>query len=469
MRKAGLLLKPFLIVLLTTSVCLNATSVAEVPHLISYQGRVLDDNGETVNNSYDIVFRIYAAAVGGSPLWTETHPSIKILDGLFTVSLGTYTAFGTLFDGSQFWLSVQLVGEGESSERIPLVMVPYAYRSEIADSAVNLGGEFVETTGDTMSGDLHFESGGGGSTEATVDLRSGYANLELRSDDTLTAKIWGQDYGGAYLYHGGNGNTRIEMDALYQGGLILLRDINEATQIRLDAGGDGNGSVSLPDNAIDDDEILNEPGIARDKDTWFIEIPDTLPTTCIYSTLRAPASGYIVAFGRGYMWMTGEQHGGVEVALTTVADGWPGNSHEIRMGVGREPNRGYDLVRRDAFSIERVWAVDSAEAITCYLRSRRTDLNADYVAIHNPSVLMMYFPTSYGTVSSWVSAEEAAGFDRARAFDIGDPQDPSSPTETVYQVDLRELELKALRKRIEAEAAERRLLEAQKRDQERRQ
>jgi hypothetical protein len=79
----------------------------------------------------------------------------------------------------------------------------------------------------------------------------------------------------------------------------------------------------------------------------------------------------------------------------------------------------------------------------------------------NPTITATYYPTSYGPVTTAVSAEELPQFQNV--IQISSESDELSKvqkTSTAYQADLRELELKATRTRLAAEEAERKLREA---------
>jgi len=52
----------------------------------TYQGR-LTDQGSPAKGSYDFVFYLYDAPVGGSLLGTETANGVVLLDGYFDVEL----------------------------------------------------------------------------------------------------------------------------------------------------------------------------------------------------------------------------------------------------------------------------------------------------------------------------------------------------------------------------------------------
>lgn len=119
------------------TIILIATSVyADVPSLISYQGRLTDLDGNPIDSAVSVTFSVYSDASGGSPLWSETHPAVVPSDGLFNVLLGSVSPItSSLFDGSTRYLAMQLGAGPESTPRIPMVSVSYAFRAINADTA----------------------------------------------------------------------------------------------------------------------------------------------------------------------------------------------------------------------------------------------------------------------------------------------------------------------------------------------
>jgi hypothetical protein len=100
-----------------------AASASIVSSTISYQGRLLDSDGNPVEGTRVLTFRLYTAVLGGSPLWSQTG-SVLVDDGLFTAYLDVDPA---LFDGRALWLGVQVQGDAqELSPRQPLLPAPYA-------------------------------------------------------------------------------------------------------------------------------------------------------------------------------------------------------------------------------------------------------------------------------------------------------------------------------------------------------
>ena len=98
---------------------------AEVPQLVNYQGKIIDDNGLPINSTVNITFRIYSSETLGDIVWQETQ-NVVITDGVFNVLLGSVTAFSdTLFNEIERYLTIQIQGEDEIADRSRLVSTPY--------------------------------------------------------------------------------------------------------------------------------------------------------------------------------------------------------------------------------------------------------------------------------------------------------------------------------------------------------
>lgn len=114
--------------LIMAAMSLASVAFAAVPHLINYQGKLMDSSGNPVpDDTYSITFGIYDAATGGSKLWEETQ-SVAVATGVFGVLLPIDLPFDV-----DYWLE-RAVG-GETIGRIRMVSVGYSYRAENADAA----------------------------------------------------------------------------------------------------------------------------------------------------------------------------------------------------------------------------------------------------------------------------------------------------------------------------------------------
>jgi hypothetical protein len=107
---------------------------AEIPHKISYQGKLTDSaNGEPEGGNHSMVFRIYDDPDAGSILWFESQTVSADSAGVFSAILGSITPVDITFDGP-VWLEVEVGGEILSPRR-EIVSVPFALLAEEADSS----------------------------------------------------------------------------------------------------------------------------------------------------------------------------------------------------------------------------------------------------------------------------------------------------------------------------------------------
>ena len=116
------------------------TAAAVVPRLVSYSGRVLDEQGKPHLGIAGVTFSIYKDQYEGSPLWLETQNVTADSKGNYIVQLGATKPAGLPLElfasGEARWLGVRVNG-GEEQARVLLLSVPYALK---AADAQTLGG-----------------------------------------------------------------------------------------------------------------------------------------------------------------------------------------------------------------------------------------------------------------------------------------------------------------------------------------
>ena len=123
---------------------------ANPPERMTYQGFLVDGNGAALGNSapanYDVVFRIYNAKSGGTPIWSEQQ-TVTVDKGYFSVLLGEgsqvnsedYGSLSTAFVGadvSDRFIGLTMSGLGggnvEIAPRLRLVTSPYSFTASQA-------------------------------------------------------------------------------------------------------------------------------------------------------------------------------------------------------------------------------------------------------------------------------------------------------------------------------------------------
>lgn len=93
---------------------------------LSIQGSLKKNNGQTVDDgAYSLTFKLYTAATGGTAIWTENHPDVNVVGGVYAVELGTVTPLTPAFD-VPYWLGVTIGVGLELQPRTALTPAPYA-------------------------------------------------------------------------------------------------------------------------------------------------------------------------------------------------------------------------------------------------------------------------------------------------------------------------------------------------------
>jgi len=93
---------------------------------LSIQGVARDNSGQSLSNgSYGFAFRLYNVETGGSSVWTENQ-TLEVLNGVFSVILGEVNTMSGIDFDAQYWLSVEIDGNGELVPRTRLIVSPYA-------------------------------------------------------------------------------------------------------------------------------------------------------------------------------------------------------------------------------------------------------------------------------------------------------------------------------------------------------
>ena len=72
---------------------IEQTNTESVPRRISYQGLITKSDGSpTDDGSYEILFKVYDTADGGSPIWTENQ-EVTVNNGIISTVLGNTNTY----------------------------------------------------------------------------------------------------------------------------------------------------------------------------------------------------------------------------------------------------------------------------------------------------------------------------------------------------------------------------------------
>lgn len=104
------------------------------PQGVNYQGR-LEQNGAPVSGNHDMIFKIYGALSGGSPLWTSSTIGVAVTVGLFNAVIPI--PLTALVGGNPAYLEVVVDGV-TLAPREPLQSVPYALVAKSVEGTIDL-------------------------------------------------------------------------------------------------------------------------------------------------------------------------------------------------------------------------------------------------------------------------------------------------------------------------------------------
>ncbi len=105
-----------------------------VPVTTNYQGYLENTDGEPLDATVNMTVALYAAAQGGSALWTETHQNVEVTDGVFSLILGDTTSFDDNSLEGERYLGVTVGSDPEMAPRQQLTSAFFAMRAGVADS-----------------------------------------------------------------------------------------------------------------------------------------------------------------------------------------------------------------------------------------------------------------------------------------------------------------------------------------------
>ena len=149
------------------SLCMATFAFGQIPQTMSYQGVLTEANGNPVNGSVSLTFKLYDAATGGTKLWEETQ-QVTVTNGLFNVILGSVNPLTLPFD-KPYWLGICVDGGAELTPRIELTSSPYSMTAQSAQT-ISGQGEVVRriiTPTASHTDTVHFK-GVGATTVASI-------------------------------------------------------------------------------------------------------------------------------------------------------------------------------------------------------------------------------------------------------------------------------------------------------------
>ncbi len=321
-------LAAFLILLLLSA----ASVLAEVPHTLSYQGKLLDSEGAPADGTFLMKFIIYDDAdAGATELWNSTYRGVSVSNGLFNYVLGDSTALPEdLFSGhTDLYLGISVGTDPELSPRIKLTAAAWANHSLRSDTA----GYALAVADNSISG-------------AEIVDRS------IETEDVAFASI-----GSAEILNGSIGTSDLDYDA------------------------------------VDAARTLDEPGLAYAY-TMVVTLSDSTAADICTVTIDVPARGYIHLTGVCRLGPSGNSGDvGCWLQIDETEGGSSANPNWSNFfKIPASVASSNFLVPA---CVQRVYYVSSGGEYTYRLEGVQYSGTGGYIACRSASLVATYYPTSY--------------------------------------------------------------------------
>jgi len=120
----------------------SRSASADAPPLVPVQGYLTDSSGSPLHGNFNIRFRLYGAASGGTPLFEE-YPAVTVDHGRFVHYLGTEEPLDLALvrDHATLYLGVRIGNDPEATPLVELASVPYAAFAQFCGDANTIGGQ----------------------------------------------------------------------------------------------------------------------------------------------------------------------------------------------------------------------------------------------------------------------------------------------------------------------------------------
>jgi len=329
-------------------------------------------------------------------------------------------------------LTLRSTGGGEGGEA--------SIRNDDGSETIELLGG-VTADGGTLT---MFEPGGVATLSAFSNDFRGGASFYTLSEDGYEQFAVEPDFDGEGVFvelRRGNSSNGLVFDGNNGSGGSTLSLLGLGSSMSFDTAISGNDSVNLPTNAIEDTEILDEPGVAG-INTSGVSMGTGSYETLASRSITVPASGYVLVLAQGDLGISHSSgtSSGYNYGVSDAPGTLPVNQDILTYFPGTLPTATYDY----SASAHGLFEVAGAGTYTYYFIGQQ--FNGASATMFDITLTLVYFPTAYGTVTPTLLA---------RGSGDNDHLTPPSPGLTPAEIQSEQLDAVAFdQNRRAAEAAD---------------
>ncbi len=258
----------------------------------------------------------------------------------------------------------------------------FEFGSSVSDGTA----EFYASGGASPSIKLKTSPAYGGEIELYEENGARYGSLEPDADGT----------GGYFRIYGGGGVNGFLVNGNSSGGnpYVGIQGTVSSTDFNTNVAGDG--AVELPTSAVSAIEILDEPGVASTSATTSIVLSGPVETL-LSQSITVPASGYVLAMASAEADIEhGATYSGAQFGVSNSSSSFPSGARIYH----RVPAGAAEGTWEPGVSVQWLFEV-TAGTHTFYFLGDRV---GGTWSVWDRSLMLVYFPTAYGTVSRTVAA-----------------------------------------------------------------
>ncbi len=218
---------------------------------LSVQGILKKSSGEAVpDDNYQLTFRLYTSATPpGAAIWTETQPSVEVVSGIYSATLGNITSFNNVPFNQDYFLGVTVgdVNGTEMTPRVQLTSAPYALSIRGVNNQFPNSGQVIADS-IKVNGNVLTETGAPGANGAN---KNGYGFIGERDSG---------------LFSVSNGQV-----SLYVNNVRMLTATPDSIAARSDLRLNNNSNINY--NGLDDWRLVETDYFETDAESWKVYSP----------------------------------------------------------------------------------------------------------------------------------------------------------------------------------------------------